>query len=65
MNKAVAEREVKAGQRLGFVDCDIHPVPRTPKDLHPYLSARWREHADTFGESCLPGPYWPITVSRA
>ena len=47
MNKVVAEREVKAGQRLGFVDCDIHPVPRTPKDMHPYLSARWREHADT------------------
>ena len=35
MNKVVAEREVKAGQRLGFVDCDIHPVPKTPKDMHP------------------------------
>jgi uncharacterized protein len=49
MNKPMPEREVKAAQKTGFVDCDIHPVQRTPKDLHPYLSARWREHADTFG----------------
>ena len=37
MNKPVPERETKAAQRLGFVDCDIHPVQRTPKDLYPYL----------------------------
>jgi uncharacterized protein len=55
MNKPVPEREVKTAQKLGFVDCDIHPVQRTPKDLHPYLSARWREHADTFGAHLCQG----------
>ncbi len=55
MNKPVPEREVKAAQKLGFVDCDIHPVPRTPRDMHPYLSARWREHADTFGAHLCQG----------
>ena len=35
MNKPVPERETKTAQRLGFVDCDLHPVQRTPKDLSP------------------------------
>ena len=43
MNKPLTESETKAAQRLGFVDCDLHPVPRSPKTLHPYLSARWRD----------------------
>lgn len=33
----------------GIADCDIHPVQRSPKDLHPYLSERWVEHMETFG----------------
>jgi hypothetical protein len=55
MNKPVPEHQVKAGQRLGFVDCDIHPVQRSPKDLFPYLSAQWREHAETFGPHICQG----------
>jgi uncharacterized protein len=55
MNKALAERETQTGQKLTFVDCDIHPVPRSPKDLHPYLSAGWREHAETFGGHVCQG----------
>ena len=35
---------------IKLVDCDIHPTVRSMKDLHPYLSARWREHLDTFGQ---------------
>ena len=37
MNEPVPERQVKTAQKLGFVDCDIHPVQRSPKDLYPYL----------------------------
>jgi uncharacterized protein len=36
-------------QRLAIVDCDIHPVQKSPAALRPYLPARWQEHARTFG----------------
>lgn len=49
MNMPVLERDVQGKSKLSFVDCDIHPVQRSDKDLHPYLSARWREHMDNFG----------------
>ena len=55
MNKPVPESETKAAQRLGFVDCDIHPVQRSPKDLYPYLEERWREHSETFGGHLCQG----------
>jgi predicted TIM-barrel fold metal-dependent hydrolase len=45
----VQVRETQAAQKLAVIDCDIHPAQRTPKDLHPFLPARWREHMDTFG----------------
>jgi hypothetical protein len=51
----VPVREVKAAQRLTIVDCDIHPAYRSPADLHPFLSARWREHMTTFGEHLRQG----------
>jgi hypothetical protein len=51
----VPVREVKAAQRLMIVDCDIHPAYRSPADLHPFLSARWREHMTTFGEHLRQG----------
>lgn len=33
----------------GIIDCDIHPLPKSPKSLHPYLPRRWQEHAEEFG----------------
>ena len=35
---------------ISLVDCDIHPTVRSMKDLHPYMSSRWREHLDSFGQ---------------
>ena len=35
--------------RLKFIDCDVHHALRSPKDLHPFLSKRWREHLETYG----------------
>jgi uncharacterized protein len=45
----IAVRQANATQRLQVVDCDIHPVYRTTAELHPFMSARWREHMATFG----------------
>jgi predicted TIM-barrel fold metal-dependent hydrolase len=64
MNKPVPERETKAAQRLGFVDCDIHPVQRAPKDLYPYLEARWREHSETFGGHLCQGLSGQLSFPR-
>ena len=38
-----------ATQKLAIADGDIHPRPKGPKGLHPYLPQRWRDHIDTFG----------------
>jgi uncharacterized protein len=48
-------RAVTTSQRLSIVDCDIHPAFRTPKDLHPFLPQRWRDHMATFGEHLRHG----------
>src|SRR5262249_28741380 len=45
----IAIRQPAAAQRLKLIDCDIHPVYRTPAELPPFMSARWREHMATFG----------------
>jgi predicted TIM-barrel fold metal-dependent hydrolase len=42
-------REQKAAQKLMIVDCDIHPIQRSAKDLYPFLSKHWQEHLETFG----------------
>jgi predicted TIM-barrel fold metal-dependent hydrolase len=42
-------RERANAQRLAIVDCDIHPAPRSPLDLQPWMTQRWREHMATFG----------------
>jgi len=61
-------REVTASSRVAIVDCDIHPAFRTPKDLHPFLPERWREHMATFGEHLRHGlsgqlPYPRMTAA--
>jgi predicted TIM-barrel fold metal-dependent hydrolase len=53
MNVQVRERPART--RLAIVDCDIHPALRSPQDLFPYLSARWREHLTTYGEYVRQG----------
>jgi predicted TIM-barrel fold metal-dependent hydrolase len=45
----VPVREPGAAQRLMVVDCDIHPTYRTPAELHPFMSRRWREHMAAYG----------------
>jgi predicted TIM-barrel fold metal-dependent hydrolase len=35
--------------RCGFIDCDIHPLPKSPTALHPYLPRRWQQHIAQYG----------------
>ncbi|HEY5300780.1 MAG TPA: amidohydrolase family protein [Acetobacteraceae bacterium] len=49
MSEALLERTRPAETRLELVDCDIHPVLRSSKALHPYLPHRWREELDARG----------------
>jgi len=56
-------REQKAAQKLMIVDCDIHPIQRSAKDLYPFLSKHWREHLETFGghvrQGLIEQTMWP------
>ena len=54
MNAPVLEKSLN--QRLAIVDCDIHPVHKSPASLRPYLPERWQEHAETFG--AMPVRVW-------
>jgi len=38
-----------AQAKLSVIDCDIHPMLRSAKSLHPYLSTRWRDFVDSYG----------------
>lgn len=66
MNIHVSEADTrKRAARVGIAiaDCDIHPALKDPKDLHPYLAQRWRDHMDTYGliprHQYLAGPAYP------
>jgi len=45
----VLERRPQTEAKVGIIDSDIHPYLRTPRDLDPYLSARWRKHIAEYG----------------
>src|SRR5262249_44234920 len=49
MNIAVREPRSDAAERLLVVDCDIHPNPRSPRDVLQFLPQRWQRHMITFG----------------
>ena len=45
MNEISRDIDTRQADRLGIVDCDIHPAPSSPDELLTYLPARWRDHA--------------------
>jgi predicted TIM-barrel fold metal-dependent hydrolase len=45
------ERAEIPAQRTQFIDCDIHPTPKSPQALHPWLARNWQEHLATYGGS--------------
>jgi predicted TIM-barrel fold metal-dependent hydrolase len=50
MSISTLERRTDAKTRLRIIDSDIHPALRTPRDLDPYLSERWRKHIAEYGK---------------
>jgi predicted TIM-barrel fold metal-dependent hydrolase len=54
--------------RLGIIDGDVHPAPRSVADFKPYLSSRWWEYLQTYGARRRSGmshePY-PKSAPRA
>ena len=56
MSSALLERASAQQTKLALVDCDVHHALRSPKDLYPYLPAKWREHLATYG-SRRPVPF--------
>jgi len=44
------EPDVTGKSHLGFIDCDVHPMIRSPNDLQEFLPKRWQEHAKTVGK---------------
>ena len=48
---AVLDRPAEPRADLGIIDCDIHPTPKSPAALHPYLARRWQEHIAAYGGS--------------
>ena len=47
-----------------IVDCDVHNELDSPKDLYPYLPARWLEHMKTYGQRGYTGSTYPRFINR-
>src|SRR5262249_11429173 len=50
--------------RVGIFDCDIHPKSSL-EDLRPYLSNRWWDYLQTYGQASVVIPYENGGMSRA
>ena len=46
---AATRQERVATPRPPIIDCDVHNMPDSIKDLYPYLARRWRDQVETFG----------------
>jgi uncharacterized protein len=71
MNEVLLDAAPKQSVRLGLIDCDIHPMLRSPRALYPYLPQRWRDHLESYGTSTRqpfvaspPYPKWTPALSR-
>jgi predicted TIM-barrel fold metal-dependent hydrolase len=49
MNIEVRQPQLGAKARVGIFDCDIHPKSSL-EDLRPYLSNRWWDYLQTYGQ---------------
>jgi uncharacterized protein len=71
MNEVLLDAAPEQSARLGLIDCDIHPMLRSPRALYPYLPQRWRDHLESYGASmrvpfvASPAyPKWTPALSR-
>jgi predicted TIM-barrel fold metal-dependent hydrolase len=49
MNVSAPLSSILPDQRLGIVDCDIHPRLGSMAELKPYLASRWWDYLQTYG----------------
>ncbi len=47
-----------------LIDCDIHNELDSERDLHPFLSTRWRDHLATYGMRGPSGAIYPRFMNR-
>ena len=71
MNDVLLDAVPEQSARLRLIDCDIHPMLRSPRALYPYLPQRWRDHLESYGASmrapfvASPAyPKWTPALSR-
>ncbi len=65
MTIAVRESVVERPAGTAIIDCDIHNAFPSETSLHPYLSERWRQHADQFGARTYHGLSYPLASEHA
>src|SRR3974390_2357985 len=64
MTADTLQRPMRAGaSRTAIIDCDVHPLPKSPTEILPFLPEEWRDHLLTYGNH-LRQPYaggiaWP------
>jgi predicted TIM-barrel fold metal-dependent hydrolase len=51
MSATLLEPAAAVRARIGAIDCDVHHALKSPRDLYPFMPARWRTHYETFGTS--------------
>jgi len=59
MAETLTQAPTRNRTRLAVIDCDIHNQPVKKEDLSPYMSARWRQHHETFGSRGHTGAGYP------
>jgi predicted TIM-barrel fold metal-dependent hydrolase len=55
MNVHVPQALRPADAKLNLIDCDIHPKVRSLEDIRPYLSSRWWDYLQTYGQRVRHG----------
>ena len=49
MNAPVSRFDTQTDQRLGIIDCDVHPYPKAGA-INGYLPERWKDHVFQYGK---------------
>ena len=59
------EKKSPKQRKPPIIDCDIHNAIPSVKELHPYLSERWRKHLEMVGTPSRIGSNLPRGVPAA
>ncbi|RMF87961.1 MAG: hypothetical protein D6736_11715 [Nitrospinota bacterium] len=62
VTKPGSEQSTSRTRPTGIIDCDVHHVIRSLRDLFPYLPSRWRAYIEETGFRRLPHAPYPKVV---